>query len=172
MFALEIRALLGGNSSKKGIIIAGLAAAVGAGLGFVVAEAFKERIRPARLLVLALLTAGAGVTLFGGVISTIGLAVVAFVVSLAYFLGKISADTITQQSLGDEYRGRGFSFFDIAYNMAWILSGVLLWIMWTHVGPRLLQVGAGIVFLLAGLGIAAWARRLDLTTEGASSPRS
>jgi MFS family permease len=161
VFALEIRQLLGGNSSKKGIIIAGLAAALGAGLGFVVAEQFKERIRPARLLVTAMLVAGAGVVLFGGVISTLGLAVVAFVVSLGYFLGKISADTITQQSLPDRYRGRGFSFFDIAYNLAWIASAVLLWILWTHVGARVLQIGAGILFLVAAFGIGAMARRVD-----------
>jgi hypothetical protein len=162
VFALEIRKILGGHSSKKGILIAGLAAVVGAALGFVIAEQFKERIRPARLLVVAMLVAGAGTVLFGGVISTLGLAVVAFVVSLGYFLGKISADTITQQALADRYRGRGFSFFDIAYNAAWIVSAVVLWALWTHVGPRVLQIGAGIVFLVAAAGIAAWARRLDV----------
>jgi MFS family permease len=166
VFALEIRQLLGGNSSKKGIIIAGLAAAVGAALGFVVAEQFKSRIRPARLLVTAMLVAGAGVVLFGGVISTLGLAVVAFVVSLGYFLGKISADTITQQSLPDRYRGRGFSFFDIAYNLAWIASAVLLWALWTHVGARVLQIGAGILFLVAAVGISAMARRVDVEPVG------
>jgi len=168
VFALEIRQLLGGNSSKKGIIIAGLAAALGAALGFVLAEQFKSRIRPARLLVTAMLVAGAGVVLFGGVISTLGLAVVAFVVSLGYFLGKISADTITQQSLPDRYRGRGFSFFDIAYNLAWIASAVLLWALWTHVGTRVLQIGAGILFLVAAVGIGAMARRVDVEPAGSS----
>jgi hypothetical protein len=160
VFALEVRSILGHHASKKGIIIAGLAAAVGAALGFVVAERLRDRLRPDRLLVAAMLIAGAGVVVFGGIVSALGLAVVAFVASLGYFLGKISADTITQQSLADAYRGRGFSFFDVAYNLAWISSAVVLWILWTHVSARLLQVGAGVVFLVAAAGIAAWARRL------------
>ena len=98
--------------------------------------------------------------LFRGVISTLGLDVVAFVVSLGYFLGKISADTITQQALADRYRGRGFSFFDVAYNLAWIVPAIVLWALWTHVGPRVLQIGGGVVFLVAALVIGAWARRL------------
>jgi hypothetical protein len=42
------------------------------------------------------------------------------------------------------------------------VSAVVLWALWTHVGPRVLQIGAGIVFLVAAAGIAAWARRLDV----------
>jgi hypothetical protein len=159
VFALEIRSILGHHASKKGIIIAGLAAAIGAALGFVIAERLRDRIRPDRLLVVALTVAGLGVLLFGGLVSTIGLSVVAFVASLGYFLGKISADTITQQSLADRYRGRGFSFFDIAYNLAWIASALVLWALWGHVGPRLLQIGGGVVFLVAAAGIGVWAKR-------------
>ena len=35
----------------------------------------------------------------------------------SFFLGKISADTITQQSMPDDFRGRAFALFDIAYNV-------------------------------------------------------
>src|SRR5207237_4832187 len=129
--------------------------------GCVFAERRRGRVRPARLLVAAMAVAGAGVVLFGGIVSTLGLAMVAFVASLGYFLGKISADTIVQQSLADRYRGRGFSFFDVAYNLAWITSAVVLWALWTHVSPRVLQIGAGVVFLAAAAGVPAWARRLS-----------
>jgi hypothetical protein len=166
VFALEVRQILGTHSSKKGIIIAGVAAAAGAALGFVVAERLRDRIRPQRLLVIAMAVAGSGVVLFGGIVSTIGLAAVAFVASLGYFLGKISADTITQQALADRYRGRGFSFFDVAYNLAWIVPALVLWALWGHVSPRLLQIGGGVVFLLAAGAIALWTRRLDSDREG------
>jgi hypothetical protein len=168
VFALEIRSIFRHHASKKGVVIAGLAAAVGAALGFVVAERFRDRVRPDRLLVLAMLIAGAGVVAFGGVVSVLGLTIVAFVASLGYFLGKISADTITQQALPDGYRGRGFSFFDVAYNTAWIASALVLWALWGHVSPRLLQVGAGLIFLTAAVVIAMWARALD-AREGAQS---
>ena len=116
-----------------------------------------------------MVVAGAGVVLFGGIVSTVGLAAVAFVASLGYFLGKISADTITQQALADRYRGRGFSFFDVAYNLAWIVPALVLWALWTHVSPRLLQIGAGVVFLVAAAVIGAWARRLA-SVESSNEP--
>ncbi|MFN2544923.1 MAG: MFS transporter, partial [Actinomycetota bacterium] len=166
VFALEVRSILGHNSSKKGIIIAGIAAAVGAALGFVVAERLRDRIRPSRLLVAAMVIAGAGVVAFGGVVSALGLAVVAFVASLGYFLGKISADTIVQQALADKYRGRGFSFFDVAYNLAWIVPALVLWALWGHLSPRLLQVLGGAVFLGAAGLIGAWSRRLASREAG------
>ena len=142
---------------------------MGAALGFVVAERLRDRVRPDRLLVAAMVIAGAGVVLFGGIVSALGLAVVAFVASLGYFLGKISADTITQQALADRYRGRGFSFFDVAYNLAWIVPALVLWALWTHVSPRLLQIGGGVVFLAAAVLIGVWARRLA-SVQGSSDP--
>src|SRR5439155_14135981 len=103
VFALQARQILGGRSGNAAVIVAGLAAAVGAALGFVVAQSLKERVPPARLIVAAMVVAGAGFVALGGVRSTVGLSVVAFVAALAYFLGKISADTIMQQALPDQY---------------------------------------------------------------------
>jgi Major Facilitator Superfamily len=160
VFALQAREILGGSSGNSAVIVAGLAAAAGAALGFVVAQGLKDRVPPARLIVAAMLVAGAGFVALGGVRSMLGLSVVAFVAALAYFLGKISADTIMQQSLPDQYRGRGFSFFDVAYNLAWIVPALVLFALWGSGRARLLMVGAGTLFLLAAAGTAAWARRL------------
>jgi hypothetical protein len=161
VFALEIRAILGGSSSKKGIVIAGLAAVLGAGIGFVIAEQLKDRLRPERLVISALVLAGAGVVAFGGVVSVLGLSVVAFVTAFAYFVGKISADTLMQRALPDRYRGRGFSLFDIAYNLAWIVPALVLWAAWQDDRARLLLIGAGVVFLGVATAVAAWARALN-----------
>ena len=49
-----------------------------------------------------------------------------------------------------------------------ILSAVVLWAFWTHVGPRVLQIGAGVLFLVAAATIGAWARRLE-SREGSLS---
>ncbi len=160
VFALQARDILGGKSSNSAVIVAGLAAAVGAGLGFVAAQVLKDRVPPPRLIVGAMVTAGAGFVALGGVRSTIGLSVVAFVAALGYFVGKISADTIMQQSLPDQYRGRGFSFFDVAYNLAWIAPALVLFALWSTGRARALMIGAGVLFLAGGLLTAAWARRL------------
>jgi hypothetical protein len=161
VFALQARAILGGKSSNTAVIIAGLAAAAGAGLGFVVAQMLKDRVQPPRLIVGAMVVAGVGFVALGGVASTIGLSVVAFVAALSYFVGKISADTIMQQSLPDQYRGRGFSFFDVAYNVAWIAPALVLFALWGRGDrARALMVGAGLVFLLGAALTHLWYRRL------------
>jgi hypothetical protein len=172
VFALEIRAILGGSSSKTSVAIAGLSAAVGAAVGFVLAQGLKDRVQPERLLVGAMIVAGAGVIAFGGVVSVLGLSVVAFVAGLAYFVGKISADTMMQQSLPDEFRGRGFSLFDVSYNLAWILPALVLWALWTSTSPRILLIGAGALFLVAAAAVGARARRLpvqEATPSGSNS---
>ncbi len=160
VFALQARAILGGKSSSTAVIIAGLAAALGAALGFVLAQMLKDRVAPPRLIVGAMLVAGIGFVALGGIRTTFGLSVVAFVAALSYFVGKISADTIMQQSLPDEYRGRGFSFFDVAYNLAWILPALVLFATWTTGRARLLMIAAGALFLLLGLVTSMWYRRL------------
>jgi hypothetical protein len=178
IFALEIRQILGVGSNKTAVLIAGMAAAAGAALGFVAAQALKDRVPPASLIVGAFVVAGAGTVAFGGVTRILGLSVVAFVAALGYFLGKISADTIMQQALSDQYRGRGFSFFDIAYNLAWILPALVLYALWSPGHVRLLQIGAGVLFLASGATVAAWSKRIasDLEPppqrEKAELPRS
>ncbi|MDP9342845.1 MAG: MFS transporter [Actinomycetota bacterium] len=170
IFALEVRQILGAGSNKTAVLIAGLAAAGGAALGFVAAQSLKDRVPPARLIVGAFVVAGTGTIAFGGVTKILGLSVVAFVAALGYFLGKISADTIMQQALADQYRGRGFSFFDIAYNLAWILPALVLYALWAPGRVRLLQIGAGLVFLASGAVVAVWSRRIasDLEPPGES----
>jgi sugar phosphate permease len=172
VFALQARDILGGKSSNTALIIAGLAAAVGAGLGFVAAQVLKDRVPPPRLIVGAMVTAGVGFVTLGGVRSTIGLSVVAFVAALGYFVGKVSADTIMQQSLPDQYRGRGFSFFDVAYNLAWIAPALVLFAIWTAGRARALMIGAGVLFLLGAAVTAAWAKRLgrDAFLPGPQEP--
>src|SRR5207302_5814385 len=160
VFALQARQILGGSSDNRAVIIAGLAAAVGAALGFVVAQALKDRAPPARLIVAAMVVAGTGFVAVGGIRSTIGLSVVAFVAALSYFLGKISADTIMQQSLPDRLRGRGFSFFDVAYNLAWIVPAFVLFAVWSSGRARVAMLVAGALFLASAALVATWATRL------------
>jgi sugar phosphate permease len=100
---------------------------------------------------------GVGVILFGGVQTIAGYSALIFIGALGFFLGKISADTIMQQALADDFRGRGFSLFDIAYNLGWIVPALVLSLVWNDDRVRVILIGSGIVFLLVTAAIYRWA---------------
>ncbi len=93
----------------------------------------------------------------------LGFAVMLFVGFFAFFVGKISADTIVQQAMPDGFRGRAFALFDIAYNLGFIVPAVILSLVWIENDPgrtRIILIASGAVFLLFTAAIAVWARRI------------
>ena len=162
VFALQARELLSGpNSDKTAVAVAGAAGALGAAIGMVLAQRLKDRIAPYRLLVAAMVAVGAAVILFGGVPTIAGYSAIMFFGALGFFLGKISADTVMQQALPDDFRGRGFSLFDIAYNLGWIVPALVLALVWNDHRVRLILIGSGAVFLVVTAMIWRWARRIQ-----------
>ncbi|HET7869477.1 MAG TPA: MFS transporter [Actinomycetota bacterium] len=161
VFALQARHLLSGSDSDKTVLaIAGACGAIGAAIGMVLAQKLKDRVPPYRLLVSAMAALGVGVILFGGVQTIAGYSAITFVGALGFFLGKISADTIMQQALSDDFRGRGFSLFDIAYNLGWIVPALVLSLVWNDDRVRLILIGSGIAFLLVTAAVYRWARSI------------
>jgi sugar phosphate permease len=127
----------------------------------VLAQKLKDRVPPARLLVAAMCAVGGGAIAFGGVQTIAGYSALTFVGALGFFLGKISADTIMQQSLPDGFRGRGFSLFDIAYNLGWIVPALVLAVVWGDgANVRVILIGSGAVFLVVTALIARCASRI------------
>jgi MFS family permease len=161
VFALEARNILGGSADKTAVYVAGATAALGASIGFVVAQRMKNRVPPERLLVFAMVVAGLGVIAFGGVTTMLGFSALAFVAAFGFFVGKISADTIMQRALPDNFRGRGFSLFDVAYNLGWILPALILVAVWSPDRVRLILIASGVVFLAIAALVASWARRIS-----------
>lgn len=158
VFALEARDLLSGpDSDRTVLVIAGAFGALGAAIGMVLAQKLKDRVPPYRLLVAAMAAVGVGVILFGGVPTIAGYSAITFVGALGFFLGKIAADTIMQQALPDDFRGRGFSLFDIAYNLGWIVPALVLALVWSDDRVRFILIGSGIVFLVVTAAISRWA---------------
>jgi MFS transporter len=161
VFALEARMLLTGKNGDQTVVaIAGAFGALGAALGMVLAQRLKDRIPPVRLLIASLIAVGLGVLLFGGVPTLVGFSGILFIGGLGFFLGKISADTIVQQAMPDDFRGRAFSLFDIAYNLGWIVPAAILALVWQEGRVRLILIASGIVFLAATAAIALWSRRI------------
>ena len=162
-FALQARFLLTGpKGGKTAVAIAAATGALGAALGMVLAQKLKDRVRPVPLLVAAMTGLGVGVIAFGGVQTIAGYSVLTFVGALGFFLGKIAADTIMQRSLPDGFRGRGFSLFDIAYNLGWIVPAIVLALVWGNgANVRAILIASGACFLAVTFAISRWASRID-----------
>lgn len=171
---LITRELISGkNQDLQVAIYTGGAGAIGAALGFVLAPRLSERFRTtATLVVAASAVAGGAVAILGAVEVKIAIAALTFFLGLGFFLAKISLDTMVQEALGDDFRGRAFSLYDIAYNLAWIVAAAAMNLFYSKDGQGLLLAGMGVVFLVGLAGIRAWFKRAGLYSlepEGARS---
>jgi MFS family permease len=163
-FALYAKNLVqGGDASSVALGLSGGGGLVGGALGLVLAQKWKDRVPPIRLLLGSMVLLGAGSLIFGSLVSLGGFAALLFVGFFAFFLGKISADTIVQQSMPDDFRGRAFALFDIAYNLGFIVPAFILSFLWVENDAgrtRVILMASGAVFLILTALIAAWARRI------------
>ncbi len=159
---LEARMILGGKADKTAVYVGGASAGLGAAVGLMLAGSLRKRTAPHRLLLAAMGFIGLAIMVFGGITTKMGFAGLAVASGLGFFVGKIAADTITQQALPDEFRGRGFALFDIMYNLGWILPAVVLFFVYqdSHSRIRVVEMSAGVVFLGLTAVMAAWARRI------------
>ena len=71
----------------------------------------------------------------------------------------IAADTIVQQAMPDDFRGRAFALFDIAYNLGFLIPAVILFFLYQESRVAALLVVSGGVFLVFTALVARWARR-------------
>jgi MFS family permease len=164
VFALYAKNLVsGGDSDTLALVLSGLGGLVGGGLGMIVAQKYKDRVAPVRLLLGAMLLLGIGTIVGGAFVSVAGFAAMLFIGFFAFFVGKISADTIMQQAMPDDFRGRAFALFDIAYNLGYIVPAIILFVIWTEgseATTRSILLVSGVVFLGLTALVAAWAQRI------------
>jgi hypothetical protein len=102
------------------------------------------------------------VTVLGALEMEVAIAVLAFFLGFGFFLAKISLDSLVQEALGADFRGRAFSLYDIAYNLAWVLAAGIMKVAWSDDSKGLLLAGAGIVFLAGMAVLGAWFKRAGL----------
>jgi hypothetical protein len=164
VFALYAKNLVeGGSESQLPTLLSGGVGLIGGVLGLFLAQVWKDRVPPVRLLLSSMALLGAGTLAFGGLVSVAGFAGMLFVGFFAFFVGKISADTIVQQAMPDGFRGRAFALFDIAYNLGFIVPALILSFVWVENDPgrtRAILILSGAVFLLLTAAVGAWARRI------------
>ncbi|HEX5950111.1 MAG TPA: MFS transporter, partial [Actinomycetota bacterium] len=162
VFALYAKNLVeGGEVDTIALGLVGGLGFVGGAIGMVLAQKWKDTIPPVRLLLGSMALLGAGTVVFGWFVSLAGFAGLLFVGFFSFFVAKISADTVMQQAMPDDFRGRAFALFDIAYNLGFIVPALLLSILWIEDDPdrvRQILVVSGVVFLILTALVARWAR--------------
>ena len=151
------------------LILTGGGVAAGGALGFLMAAALTKRVRTTAMLVIASSAlAGIAVAVLGALEIKAAIVLLTFCLGFGFFLGKISLDTMVQEALGDDFRGRAFSLYDIAYNLAWVLAALVMKLWWTSLEGTLISLG-GVVFLIGIGGIALWFRNAGLLAAPAPS---
>ena len=162
-FGLYAKNLVQSGADNLGLALVGGGGFLGGAIGLVLAQKWKDRVPPIRLLMGAMLALGVATVVFGSQVSLPGFAALLFVGFFTFFLGKISADTIMQQSMPDDFRGRAFALFDIAYNLGFIIPALILSFVWIEDDPtrtRAILIVSGVIFLLLTLVIYRWSRRI------------
>jgi hypothetical protein len=156
------RELLAGDEVVIAATIGGGGAA-GAALGFLLSSRLAERSKTTARLVLSSATvAGLAVVALGGLRAGAALALLAFFLGLGFFIAKISLDTMVQEALGDDFRGRAFSLYDIAYNLAWVVAAGVMKLLWAPSRQGAVLALMGVVFLAGLAGLARWYGRAGL----------
>ena len=100
-------------------------AAIGFGLAAVLTPVMGARFSRHQWIVLCLLVGAVGQSLLAISSQPWALFSAAIVVSFAVQGGKIAVDTIVQRDTEDEMRGRAFTLYDMAFNIAFISSAVI-----------------------------------------------
>jgi hypothetical protein len=161
VFALYARSLVeSGDVDTVALGIVGGGGFVGGALGMVLAQRWKDTVPPVRLLLGSMLLLGGSALVFGLWISLAGFSALLFCGFFAFFLGKISADTILQQAMPDDFRGRAFALFDIAYNVGFIVPALILVLVWNDDRASVVLISSGVVFLGLTALVARWARAI------------
>lgn len=138
-----------------GIALVTALAAGGALVAAIVTPAAVRRFGIPRWTTSAMLVAAVAAP-FGVVPETLAaLLVAAVIIGGAGQAVKVSADTVVQQQIDDDHRGRVFAIYDMSVNVA-LVAGVTAIAVTTSPGriPLAVPLGVG-VLLLAGAGLAA-----------------
>jgi MFS family permease len=136
------------------------ASAAGYVLAAFVTPVVTDRIGKWRWVVLAFIGASAGQVLFGLPFAMAPLLAGALVIGFVTQSAKICIDTIVQEEIDDDFRGRVFSFYDTLFNLTFVLAAVLAAVVMPKDGksyPVLIAIAAG--YALTALAYGAAERR-------------
>ncbi|MFV0633028.1 MFS transporter [Demequina sp.] len=141
-------------------------AAVGFGLAAVLTPVLKERFSRHTWIVICLCIGAAGQVVLTVSAAPWALLSAAVIVSFAVQGGKIAVDTIVQRDTEDHVRGRAFTLYDMAYNVAFISSAVIGGLVLPDDGYSRWVMGALVVVYLLVAAVFARAPRAAAPAPG------
>ncbi len=118
--------------------------------GTVTAPYLVRRWRPQALLPIAFLPPAAGAIVAGYYPGLVALLVAVGGTAFAFQCLKVLTDALVGRAAPDAVRGRVFSLYDVLYNVAFVVAGLLMVPLWHHGSPRAL------LWLVGGLYAAGW----------------
>ena len=136
-------------------------AGVGAFAGAVTAPYLGRRFQNAGLITGGFVVSAIGIVLLGGVRSLIAVMGLTFFGGYGAFVTKVAVDAQVQAALPDEYRGRAFALYDILYNLASVVAGVVM-VAFFGIPGRGDLVVSGIVALAITAGMAVAMQRAGM----------
>jgi MFS family permease len=124
------------------------ALAVGGFVGALLVPVAARRLGYRRVAPLAMVLAALAAMIGGPIPSLIALLPTVFVGGIAMSLAKIASDTLIQHGIADHFRGRAFAVYELGYNGAFVIAGLIP----TALRPALGDVG--VILLTGGLALA------------------
>lgn len=141
--------------------------AAGIGVGVVLVPLAGRRVRHDVLIPASFVIAAIGVAIGGGPPRLSRLSVGTLFLGLAYAFAKIPVDTIVQEEMPDELRGRAFAAYDMLFNIARV-GGVGMAAAFFASGMSASTAsawGAG-SYLVAAVAAAGWERSMFKRRKG------
>lgn len=133
--------------------------AIGIGVGVLLVPMVARRVREDTVVALSFVIAGAGglITLVNLTRTT--LVIGAAIAGTAYAFAKIPVDTIVQEQIPDEIRGRAFALYDVVFNLARV-TGVAVVAVLYGAGAETSPIVAGIsgAYAIAAVVFFSWER--------------
>lgn len=151
-------------------IIAAFFGVLGAVISLFLVKRVEDRVPPAIVLRTAMYVAGA----FGLLVpvgDALGFGLIAKILSalfagIAFFLVKVSADTLTQRALPDDFRGRAYALFDIAYALSYAVpAGILYFFVIREIPLELAIALWGLLVIVSAAALNRWARRSGMSMD-------
>jgi Major Facilitator Superfamily len=145
-----------GVGSYSSLVVAG---GIGVLLGLATVNLVEGRFTRRTVIAGSFVISGVPLILVAFAINRYDILVVSFLLGLAYAWLKITADTMTQETIPDRFRGRVFSIYDIAQNMSGVVAALLAIPLVNNRSIGGLVAGVGVLFLAWTPWILRWLRR-------------
>jgi predicted MFS family arabinose efflux permease len=141
--------------------------AVGIGVGVVLVPIAARFMRTDMLLPASFALAAAGAAVGAFTLSRATAGAGAVLVGIAYAFAKIPVDTIVQEEMADELRGRAFTVYDMLFNVARVAGiGAVAIAYANHADNKPIIGVAAVLYICAAMGFGTWARRIGVRQTG------